>query len=202
MADQKISDLTAVTDVLTTDEYVLARSGDTNKIVGQDLADGLAALMPPAPATVQVAALTYTVSANTHGGASTSGSWLTRPINTLNENDDSLCSAIVSNQFILVAGDYRMLGWAWFVGSGQNRLRLRDVTNSATLVVGDSGYTQSGTPPSAAAPNVAGRFTQASGATLELQYRCAVGRATDGLGTAANMGEVEVYAYLRFEKVS
>ena len=38
MADTKISDLAAVTDVLTTDEFVLARSGATKKITGANLA--------------------------------------------------------------------------------------------------------------------------------------------------------------------
>ena len=37
MADRKISDLSAVTTILSTDEFVLARSGVTNKITGTDL---------------------------------------------------------------------------------------------------------------------------------------------------------------------
>lgn len=37
MADSKISDLAAVTDLLTTDEYVLARSGASKKITGANL---------------------------------------------------------------------------------------------------------------------------------------------------------------------
>lgn len=37
MANSKISDLTAVTNVLATDEYVLARSGVSNKITAADL---------------------------------------------------------------------------------------------------------------------------------------------------------------------
>lgn len=41
MADTKISDLPAVTDVLSTDEYVLARAGDSNKITAADLGAGL-----------------------------------------------------------------------------------------------------------------------------------------------------------------
>jgi len=46
MADTKISDLAAVTDVLATDEYVLARSGATKKIDASDLTTGIAALNP------------------------------------------------------------------------------------------------------------------------------------------------------------
>jgi hypothetical protein len=42
MANTKISDLPAVTDVLSTDEYVLARSGVSKKIDASDLGAGLA----------------------------------------------------------------------------------------------------------------------------------------------------------------
>ena len=42
MADTKISALSAVTDVLSTDEFVLARSGTTKKIDAVDLAAGIA----------------------------------------------------------------------------------------------------------------------------------------------------------------
>lgn len=38
MADQKISELTAVTTLNDTDEFVLARSGTTRKITKADLA--------------------------------------------------------------------------------------------------------------------------------------------------------------------
>lgn len=41
MADTKISALSAVTDVLSTDEFVLARSGTTKKIAGVDLATAM-----------------------------------------------------------------------------------------------------------------------------------------------------------------
>lgn len=45
MADSKISDLTAVTNLLGTDEFVLARSGATNKISATDLVAGVTAAM-------------------------------------------------------------------------------------------------------------------------------------------------------------
>lgn len=41
MADTKISSLSEVTDLLSTDEFVLARSGATKKITGLSLASGL-----------------------------------------------------------------------------------------------------------------------------------------------------------------
>jgi hypothetical protein len=41
VADSKISDLSAVTDVQATDEYVLARAGTSKKIDASDLAAGL-----------------------------------------------------------------------------------------------------------------------------------------------------------------
>ena len=45
MADTKISNLAAVTDVQDTDEFVLARAGVTNKIDGVDLAAELGAML-------------------------------------------------------------------------------------------------------------------------------------------------------------
>jgi len=47
----KISDLSTVTDVVSGDEYVLARSGATKAIDADDLAAGIAALYPPSDAT-------------------------------------------------------------------------------------------------------------------------------------------------------
>jgi hypothetical protein len=52
MADQKISDLAAVTDVQDTDVYPLARSGATKKITGANLKAGAAAGSQPLDATL------------------------------------------------------------------------------------------------------------------------------------------------------
>jgi hypothetical protein len=69
MADTKISDLAAVTDVLGTDEYVLARSGDTNKITAADLGAGLVAGALELDYVERTSDLT--VSATTVAGANT-----------------------------------------------------------------------------------------------------------------------------------
>lgn len=50
MADKKISELSAVTDVVSGDEYVLSRSGVSKKIDADDLSAGIAALYPPSDA--------------------------------------------------------------------------------------------------------------------------------------------------------
>lgn len=47
MADTKISALSAVTDLLAGDDYVLSRSGVSYKIDGTDLAAAIIALVPP-----------------------------------------------------------------------------------------------------------------------------------------------------------
>lgn len=51
MPDTKISDLPAVTDLLSGDEYVIARAGASKKIDADDLAAGIAALYPPSDAS-------------------------------------------------------------------------------------------------------------------------------------------------------
>lgn len=55
MADKKISELTAVTDIVSGDEYVLARAGASKKIDVDDMAAGIAALYPPGGSASDVA---------------------------------------------------------------------------------------------------------------------------------------------------
>ena len=70
MADTKISDLPAVTDVIATDEYVLARSGATNKIDASDLlvADNVAFTPAGTISATDVQAAIEEVAAEATGG--------------------------------------------------------------------------------------------------------------------------------------
>lgn len=61
MADQKISDLGVVTDVLDTDEFVLARSGTTKKITGASLGIGNGWIDDSAATWTRTADQTFTV---------------------------------------------------------------------------------------------------------------------------------------------
>ena len=94
MADTKISSLAAVTSVLSTDEFVLARAGTTKKIAASDL------LLYDA-----YVHLRDQQAANTVGGTPVATTWTTRVLNTEVTDASAICS-LSSNQFTLAAGVY------------------------------------------------------------------------------------------------
>lgn len=132
--------------------------------------------------------------AGTHGGTFTSGSWQTRVLTTEHADTGGLAS-LASNQVTLAAGVWRTLIVAPASQVGRHQTRLRNITGSATLLVGSS--------TEAPAPSIiAGRFTLAGGTVIEVQHQCQTTRSTDGLGVAANFGEIEVYTCAQFWRES
>lgn len=123
--------------------------------------------------------------AGTDGGTFTSGAWRTRVLTTEHANTGGHAS-IASNQITLAAGTYRARIVAPAVLVDTHQARLRDITNTATLLVGTSVEAPS---PSI----IVGRFTLAGTTVLEIQHQCQTTRATDGFGANANFGEVEKY---------
>lgn len=132
----------------------------------------------------------------TNGGDYTTGAtWQTRTLQT-EKADPSGIASVGSNQITLAAGTYHIQARATTQFSGVARLRLRDITNSATLVLGDTngdnqgsgGYTQNDSL------ELSGRFTLTATTTLELQMWAQYSRATYGFGQAASSGDVEVFA--------
>lgn len=144
--------------------------------------------------------------ANTEGGTSTSGSWQTRVLNTevLDTNND--CS-LASNQITLSAGTYDCICRQSLVQCGRGKGRLRNVTDSSTVLVGTSEYsaeTESGGHATIQSVTslIVGRFTIGASKALEVQYQVGSGRATNGLGVASNYAEVEVYTTIELWRVS
>ncbi len=128
--------------------------------------------------------------AGTDGGTFTSGAWRTRVLTTEHADTGGFAS-LASNQITLAAGTYRaqISAPAYLVDTHQ--ARLRDITNSATLLVGTSAE--------APAPSlIVGRFTLAGTTVLEVQHQCQTTRATDGFGTNANFGEAEMFVVAEF----
>jgi hypothetical protein len=136
--------------------------------------------------------------AGTAGGASTATTWQTRILNAVKLNTISGAS-LATNQVTLPAGDYEIvIGRAPGYQVGRHRVRLRDITNTATLAVGGNEYvSMSGGTASGA--TVRARFTLAGSTVVELQHYTEAGVATQGLGVATSSGEVEVYAELWIE---
>jgi hypothetical protein len=138
----------------------------------------------------------------TAGGTATSGAWQTRTLNTevLDEGNDCTLAA---NQITLAAGTYdcRITAPASFCGAHQ--IRLRNVTDSSTILVGTSEVSSpSESSITATISTLVGRFTIAASKALEVQHRVTTTRATDGFGAANSFGEIEVYATAEFWRIT
>ncbi|MDF2751653.1 MAG: hypothetical protein K0S82_35 [Gaiellaceae bacterium] len=186
MADLKISELGAVTDVQDTDEFVLARAGTTKKIDGVDLR---AEMGGGGGLFDAYAKLSDQKTTGTGGGSASATTWNVRTLQTEDSDADGIVS-LSSNQFTLQAGRYRVFCQAPAHNVAQHKLRLRNVTDSTTVLNGISLY-------NTGVSNIAtcvGEFTIASAKAFELQHYTAGAQAGNGLGTEVGGGEVEVYA--------
>lgn len=133
---------------------------------------------------------------NTQGPNATSGSWQTRVLNTKVADTGSHAS-LASNQITLDAGTYRVEVFAASYNCTNTQLRLQNITDTATLVVGQSVYI----PASMGGIVVLqGRFTLSGSKVIELQQQVAL-TATNGFGVAANFG-TEIYATVELWKES
>lgn len=137
---------------------------------------------------------------NTDGGTFTSGAWRTRTLNT-EAVDTNNHGSLSSNQITLAAGTYvceiRVPAYA----VGRHQARLRNMTDTATTLVGSSASTSS-TATVTTDSIITGRFTIADSKTFEVQHQCASTQATVGFGLASNWGEIEIYTVARFWKVA
>ena len=141
----------------------------------------------------------------TAGSAITSGSWITRVLNTSVTNEISGAS-LASNQITLPSGTYFIDGTASLTVQSattvKHQLRLFNATDASAALVGltaqvpisDSNNGPSGNSHSF----VRGRFTIASQKTFQLEHRTT---QTGTGGTAASWG-TEVYADVCIWKVA
>jgi hypothetical protein len=138
----------------------------------------------------------------TNGGTFTSGSFVTRVLNSTVVNTISGCT-LTSNQVSLPAGTYWIIGNAPALNCDSHRALIYNVTDSATALLGASGsLSTSATVNDGSIAIVQGPITIASTKTISLRHRCQTTRATNGLGLAASFSETEIYAQLWIWKVS
>lgn len=139
----------------------------------------------------------------TTGPTYTTGAWRTVPINT-EVSDAGGLGAIVSDQLTgLVAGTYEVIAHATvgqWTAHADARLRIRDITGTATLVQGLNTPTASTDATTGEVLPLAGVFVLSSTSTIEIQLY------TDtSLSTAARpvgSGDVEVYSNLYLRKIA
>jgi hypothetical protein len=173
--------------------------GETAQASAQN--QGVQLIVTPVEATFlaavpvqKVAYLKDIKSTGTSGGTFTSGSYLTRTLNTI-EGDSEIVS-LSSDQFTLQAGKYNIEAFAPAKDCGGNKLKLRNITNSTDDIIGT--YYFSG---SVMHSDFRGELTITSPKTYEIQHRCGTTRATDGFGAAASYGDNEVYTTVKITKL-
>lgn len=146
----------------------------------------------------QVLHVQHRVTAGTAGGTpSGTGSWLTRTLNSEQQNAVPGAS-LASNQISLPPGTYEVSGNAVGYQVGKHQSRLRDTGGASTLLT--STTADAGTAV-ATETTLQGTLNLTATTTIELQTRVGTA-ATDGFGSAANFGEDEVYANVFIRKLA
>lgn len=140
-----------------------------------------------------------TQTSGTHGGTSTSGSWLSCILNT-KDNDTGGIATLTSNKVTLPSGTYKVIGMQSFDSPGTSQIRIYNATDSAILLNGFS-CTEPGTNNHKLPNVVSGQFTIASSKDIVMQYQVGNGVSVTGLGEAVNFG-TEVYATVEFTKIA
>jgi hypothetical protein len=144
----------------------------------------------------RIAYLQDVKSVGTAGGSSVTATWSTRTLNTL-VDDSGIVTSLASNQFVLQSGTYDFLASAPCFNSNAHKLRIRNITDSTTLLVGSKAYMGSGQTDSI----LEGRITLTSAKTLELQHYVSSGFATQGFGVSDSTSENDIFAQIKIQKI-
>ena len=135
----------------------------------------------------------------TDGGTFTAGSWVTRDLNTEVTDPDNIVT-LSSNQFTLQAGTY-LIYWsspAYVVD--RHRTLLNNNTDALTWE-GSGEYCGTTSGVQTRTQGVA-RVTITSAKVFQIQHRCEVTRANNGLGVNSGLGgsAPEVYTIVKIYK--
>ena len=142
------------------------------------------------------AKITDTKASGTAGGTFTSGSWQTRTLNTKDSDDDLIVTLDDSRLTILHAGKYRVKASAPAYEVGGHKIRLRNITDGTTEIVGSSAYLNN-TINVMTHSFLSGEFTIASSKVFELQHHC---QNTDAAGLGVDLaGDAENAVYATIE---
>ena len=134
----------------------------------------------------------------TVGGTPVAAAWTDRVLNTVRVNEISGAS-VAANQITLPVGTYEAFAEAPVYRGNFAKLRLRNITDGVTIMVGGNQYAPT-TADGSILNIVSGRFTLAATKVVSLQHYIFISQAGNGLGTPAST-EVEVYAAIQIRKL-
>lgn len=147
----------------------------------------------------KVATIKDVKAANTDGGTFTSGSFVTRTLNTL--SDPFGIVSLASNQFTLQPGTYSIKVYAPAFRVDSHLSKLRNITDSSDTLLGQSSFADSGADGSSSISQISGTFSITSAKTFEIQHRCQTTGTTTGFGQPANFGVSETYTTVEIQKL-
>lgn len=137
---------------------------------------------------------------NVEGGTSVTATQNQRDLNTVEKNTITGAS-LAADQVTLPAGDYHVSALSTGgLSELRIKLRLRDTTGNANLVIGLNIFNDQ-SDPGVFMCGLDGFFTLGVESVLELQMFTQIGKATNGMGLAGNSGDPEIYTTLQFEKL-
>lgn len=143
--------------------------------------------------------LRHQVASGTNGGTSNNTVWETAPLNV--EVVDTIGSTLASNQFTLPSGSYEISGYSAICGDNGAKVRLRNITDNVTALVGASMRNSS--PDGSVGPcPIIGRFTIAATKTFAIQNYSNIAVVNVGMGVPVSTGEDEVYRDIIIRKIS
>lgn len=147
---------------------------------------------------LEIAVFNETQALGTYGGSATTGSWVTRVLNTTQQSQP--WASLSSNQITLAPGTYFIEGYAPAVGTDNTQAKIANITAASDAALGQTSSFPSANN-SGGTSIVLGQVSISSSTVFELQQQFAFAKATFGLGAAASFGP-EVYSILKISKVS
>jgi hypothetical protein len=131
----------------------------------------------------------------TNGGAISSGSWVTRTLNTIIANDLSIAS-LAANQITLPAGTYQCSIVVPGFAVDNHQARLFNVSSNTALLYGPNSRGAS-TGSNFSYALVVGLFVLLSSQVVRVEQQVQTTNGTNGLGMAMSFGSTEVYTVVQ-----
>ena len=138
-------------------------------------------------------------SSGTDGGTNTTGSFVTRTLNTVMTNEISGAS-LASNKITLPAGTYFIYARVPAFNVDRHKTKLRNTTDSSDTLIGSNSYVSGSSIQ--VDSWIIGRFTIAGTKEFEIHYRNQTAITSTGLGLGVGYGVLEVYTDVQIWKVA